>query len=437
MSERELHLNINILHSGFHVGAWRVPQSDPNAFIDVGHYVRTAQIAERGKLDAVFLADVPSFAERPEYRPYPALEPTIILATVAAHTSQIGVIGTASTSFNDPYNIARRFGSLDLASNGRAGWNIVTTADPGAARNFGLDAAIAHHERYERAAEFADVVTRLWDSWEDGALVADKASGRFVDVGRVHAIDHAGKHFQVRGPLNVPRSRQGRPVLVQAGGSEDGRELAARHAEAIFSVALTQEDALAFAADVTARAKALGRARGPLFLPGLATLIGSTEAEVKRREDELWDVFPLEFGLQRIAGTFQIDPARLSYDEPLPDDIEIPKDGGHTFAQATLAVARSEGLTVREILRRLGTGGGHRFIAATPEVLADDIEAWFLSGAADGFNLMPDVLPDGLEVFVDHVVPLLQRKGIFRTEYRGDTLRDHFGLSRTESALRR
>ncbi len=435
MSGRELHLNINILNSGFHVAAWRAPGSDPSAFVDVGHYVRTAQIAERGKFDAVFLADVPTFAERPEYRPYQALEPTIILATVAAHTTHVGLIGTASTSFNDPYNIARRFASLDLASNGRVGWNAVTTADASAARNFGLDAALAHRERYERATEFAEVVIGLWDSWEDGALVADKDSGRFVDTGRVRAIDHAGKHFRVRGPLNVPRTRQGRPVLVQAGGSEDGRELAARHAEAIFSVARTQEEGIAFAADVTARARALGRARGPIYLPGLATLIGSTEAEVKRREEELWELFPLEFGLQRIAGTLQIDPARLSYDAPLPADAAIPQDGGHTFAEATLTVALRDGLTVRETLRRLGTGTGHRFLAATPEAVADDIEAWFRSGAADGFNLMPDVLPDGLEIFVDHVVPLLQRKGIFRTDYRGDTLRDHFGLARPENSL--
>lgn len=435
MSERELHLNINILNSGFHVSAWRAPWSDPKAFADVGHYVRTAQIAERGKLDAVFLADVPVFAERPEYRPYQALEPTIILATVAAHTRRIGLIGTASTSFNDPYNIARRFASLDLASNGRVGWNAVTTADPGAARNFGLDGAVAHRERYERAAEFADVVVKLWDSWEDDALAADKATGRFVDLDRVHAIDHVGRHFRVKGPLNVPRSRQGRPVLVQAGGSDDGRDLAARHAEAIFSVARTQEEGLAFAADVTARARRFGRARGPVFLPGLATLIGSTEAEVKRREAELWELFPLEFGLLRIAGTLQVDPARLSYDAPLPDDIAIPQDGGHTFAGATLAVARREGLTLREALRRLGTGTGHRFLAGTPEAVADDIEAWFRAGAADGFNLMPDVLPDGLEIFVDEVVPLLQRKGIFRTEYRGDTLRDHFGLERPENGF--
>ncbi|MFD2252094.1 FMN-dependent oxidoreductase (nitrilotriacetate monooxygenase family) [Pseudochelatococcus lubricantis] len=430
MSRRELHLNINILNSGFYASAWRAPASDPSAFVDVNHYVRNARIAERGKFDAVFLADTPVFAERPEYRPYQALEPTIILATVAAHTRHIGLIGTASTSFNDPYNIARRFATLDLASNGRVGWNIVTTADSAAARNFGLDGVVAHRERYERAAEFADVVVKLWDSWEDGALVGDKATGRFVDIGRVHPIDHEGAHFKVRGPLNVPRSRQGRPVLVQAGGSGDGRDLAARHAEAIFSVARTQEEGIAFAADVRARARSLGRTGPIAFLPGLSTLIGATEEDARRREEELWELFPVEYGLARIAGLLQIDPARLSFDAPLPDDVAPPKDGGHTFSGATIELARREKLTVRQLLHRLGTGTGHRLLVGTPETIADDIEAWFLSGAADGFNLMPDVLPEGLEVFVDHVVPLLQRKGIFRTEYRGETLRDHLGLPR-------
>lgn len=434
--ERCLHLNINILNAGFHGAAWRAPSSDPAAFLDIQHYVRAAQIAERGTFDAVFLADTPSFADRPEYRPYNALEPTIILATVAAATERIGLIGTASSTYNDPYNLARRFATLDLASNGRVGWNVVTTADPTASRNFGFDDVTAHRERYERAAEFTGVVKALWDSWEDDAFIGDKATGQFVDIARVHPIAHAGRYYTVRGPLNVARSRQGRPVLVQAGGSDDGRNLAALHAEAIFSVAQTEADGLAFAQDIRSRARALGRSDPILLLPGLATMIASSEAELKRREQELWDLLPVEYGLARIAGTLQTDMARLDLDKPLPDDLSIPAQGMQTFSAAIIDAGRREGLTVRQLLRRLGGSTGHRLLAGTPEAIADDIARWFLSGAADGFNLMPDVLPDGLEVFVDHVVPLLRRKGIFRQAYSGQTLRDHFGLVRPERSHR-
>jgi FMN-dependent oxidoreductase (nitrilotriacetate monooxygenase family) len=347
---------------------------------------------------------------------------------VAAATQHIGLVGTASSTYNDPYNLARRFATLDLASKGRVGWNVVTTADPTAARNFSVDDVTAHTERYERASEFTEVVKALWDSWDDGAFVGDKISGLFVDVSKVQPIRHAGRYYRVHGPLNVPRSAQGRPVLVQAGGSDDGRNLAARHAEAIFSVALSKADGRAFAQDIRARALALGRTDPIVFLPGLATTIGSTEAEVRQREEALWDLLPLEYGVARIASTLQIDPTRLQLDAPLPDDLAIPAHGMQTFASAMLSAARRDRLTVRQLVRRLGGSTGHRLLAGTPEAIADDIEAWFLSGAADGFNLMPDVLPEGLEVFVDHVVPLLRQKGIFRHDYKGRTLREHFGL---------
>jgi FMN-dependent oxidoreductase (nitrilotriacetate monooxygenase family) len=429
---RQLHLNINILSSGFHGASWRSSAGVPDAFISVDHYVKTAKIAERGAFDAVFLADTPSVTDQPGYRPFLALEPTIVLATVAAHTTQIGLIGTASSTFNDPYNLARRFASLDLASNGRVGWNVVTTADAGAAKNFGLDTVVGHADRHERASEFTRVVKALWDSWEDGTLIADKSTGRFLDLDRLHAIDHEGKHYRVRGPLNVPTSvRQGRPVLIQAGGSGDGRNLAAEHAEAIFSVAHTKDDGIAFAADVRTRAARFGRGPGDIvFLPGLATILGATETESKRREEELWDLLPIDYALSRLAGTLQIDRERLVLDQPLPDDIPIPLDGMQTFSRASLDTARRERLTVRQLLRKLGGSTGHRLIVGTPEQIADDIAEWFAAGAADGFNLMPDVLPNGLETFVDNVVPLLRRKGIFRAAYEGSTLREHFGLAR-------
>ncbi|MDL2406869.1 LLM class flavin-dependent oxidoreductase [Rhizobium calliandrae] len=430
-AKRQLHLNINILHSGFSPAAWRMEGSDPRASFDINHYINVARIAERGTFDAIFLADQAAISDRVDFRPLTSLEPTIVLATVAAHTDRIGLIATASTTYNEPYNIARRFATLDHASGGRVGWNIVTSADLSQSRNFGLEKPVAHKSRYERAAEFTTVVKALWDSWEEEAFIGDVATGRFVDPARVHAIAHRGKYFSVHGPHNVPRPPQGHPVLVQAGGSDDGRELAAEHAEAVFSASQSFEEALAYADDLRGRGARFGRAPDSLLvLAGLATIIGSTEAEAKRRQEELRELIPLEYSLARLSGVLQIDPKQLKLDEPLPDDIPLPADGGHTFFQATFALARREGLTVRGLIRALNGGTGHRTIIGTPEAVADDIETWFRAGAADGFNLMPDVLPQGLEVFVDEVVPILRRRGLFRQDYTGRTLRDHLGLAR-------
>ncbi|CAN5659388.1 LLM class flavin-dependent oxidoreductase [soil metagenome] len=432
---RRLHLNVNILHSGFLPSAWRPATSDPRAFIDVQHYIRVAQIAEAGKLDAVFLADNAAIVEQIHFRPITALEPTVLLASVAAATRHIGLIGTASTSYNEPYNIARRFATLDHVSGGRAGWNVVTTADLPSARNFGRDAVPDHAQRYARADEFTRIVKALWNSWEDDALIGDQAAGRFIDPAKVRPIAHQGDFFSVHGPLNLPRTPQGHPVLVQAGASGDGRALAARHAEAVFSASHTLEDSLAYARDLKQRAEALGRGPEALrVLPGLTTLIGATEADARRRRDELVDLIPWDYSLTRIAGTLGLSPDRLKLDERLPDDIPLPNggNGNHTFFNATIALARSRDLTVRALIRELAGGGGHRVIVGTPEQVADDIELWFRAGAADGFNLMPDVLSDGLSAFVDGVVPILQRRGIFRTEYEGSTLRDHLGLARPE-----
>lgn len=434
---RRLHLNINLLHSGFVPSAWRLPDADPRAFIDVRHYVRTARIAEAAKFDAVFLADNASIADQIDFRPITALEPTILLASIAAATSHIGIIGTASTSYNEPYNIARRFATLDHVSGGRAGWNVVTTADLGSARNFGRDAVPDHAGRYARAAEFTGVVKALWDSWEDNAIVADKHTGLFVDPDKVHAIAHRGTHFSVQGPLNVPRSPQGHPVLVQAGASGDGRELAARHAEAVFSASQSFDESLAYSRDLKARAAAFGRGPDAVkVLAGLTTIIGSTEQEALRRRDELVDLIPWSYSLARIAGTLGVKPGELELDRRLPPDLALPANGNgnHTFFNAVMAQARAHDYTVRELIRALAGGGGHRVIVGTPEQIADDIEHWFKAGAADGFNLMPDALPGGLQDFADGVVPLLQKRGIFREDYEGTTLRDHLGLVRPDNA---
>ncbi len=428
---RKLHLNINILNAGFLGSAWRHPDSDPGAAFDVAHYVRTAQIAERGLLDGVFLADTPALKDNPTYRPYQALEPTIILATIAAQTRHIGLIATITTSYNDPYNIARRFATLDHVSGGRIGINLVTTAGDEAARTFGHAAGFGHTERYERAGEFAEVLKKLWDSWDEDAFIGDKASARFVDLARVHDINHEGRFFSVKGPLTFPRSPQGHPVIVQAGGSEDGRNLAARHAEVVFSVAQTLEDGVHFVRDVRARARAVGRADSDLvFLPGLAVVIGGTEAEAKARHRQLLELLPIEYSLRRLADGLGVDPADLPLDRPLPDNLQRPEQGVQSMFDTITALARRENLTVRQLTQRLGGGTGHRLVVGTPEQIADTIEDWFRAGAADGFNLMADVIPQGVEAIVDHVVPILQRRGLFRTEYAGDTLRARLGLQR-------
>lgn len=436
---RRLHLNINILHSGFVPSAWRVPQADPHAFADVAHYIRVAKIAEAGALDAVFLADNAAITDQIHFRPITALEPTLILTAIAAATERIGLIATASTSYNEPYNIARRFATLDHISGGRAGWNIVTTADLPSARNFGRQAVPEHAQRYARAEEFTQVVKDLWDSWEDDAFIGDKAAGHFTDPARIHAIEHEGEFFSVRGPLNLPRPPQGHPVLVQAGGSSDGRALAARHAEAVFSASQSFEESIAYSRALNTAAEALGR--GPhavKVLAGLTTIIGATESAALQRRDELIDMIPWDYSLTRLAGTLGVPVGELKLDQTLPANITLPAqgNGNHTFFQATIALAGRHGYTVRQLIRELAGGGGHRVIVGTPEQIADDIERWFLAGAADGFNLMPDVLPDGLADFVDGVVPILQKRGLFRRQYEGITLRDHLGLVRPPGRTR-
>jgi len=431
VSERQLHLGVNLVMSGFYGSAWRLEDADPFAFADAGHYVRLAQIAEKGKFDAVFFADFPALFGNLNYAPAGALDPIVVLSIVSAATTHIGLISTASTTYNYPYNLARQFASLDLASKGRAAWNIVTTGNPAASRNFGLDNVVPHRDRYLRASELVDVVKAVWDSWEDGVLIGDKKSGRFADPSRIHPINHAGPAFSVAGPLQVPRSPQGQPVLVQAGGSDDGRELAARHAEAIFSVAQTVEEGAAFARDVRARARRFGRRPEEIvILPGLVTVIGSTDEEARRIESELWDALPEDYILGRLAGGLQIDRDRLKLDEPLPEDLPLPADGIQSFFVSATGFARANRLTVRQLSRRLGGSFGHRLLVGTPELIADSIEEWFRAGAADGFNLLPGALPSGLEAFVEGVVPELQRRGLFRTEYEGSTLREHFGLPR-------
>jgi FMN-dependent oxidoreductase (nitrilotriacetate monooxygenase family) len=433
---RQMSIGMNILGLGGHGAAWRAGEVPPNAYIDVEYYQNVARISERGMLDAIFLADGPALAGDVAKAPAGRLEPTVLLTAVALATKYIGVIATASTTYNHPFNLARRIASVDHISGGRAAWNAVTNAGDDAAQNFGLPGAPLHVDRYGRADEFLDVVIKLWDSWEDDAIIGDRHNGIFADSTKVHTINHTGQHFSVKGPLNLPRSPQGRPVIVQAGSSEGGKSVGSRYADAIFTTQTSLPDGQAFYAEMRRRANQWGRDPDTLkIMPGLSTVIGSTEEEANRRCDEL-DAYQGEEGLAgQVAQRIGIPAKELDLDAELPwhrlGDVRDYEKGSHGFYEAQLNLARREKLTVRQLGRRIRSG--HRLMVATPEQIADSLEEWFLSGAADGFNIMPDMFPSGAEIFVDHVVPELRKRGIFRREYTGTTLREHLGLPRPKS----
>ncbi|MEJ2855708.1 MULTISPECIES: LLM class flavin-dependent oxidoreductase [unclassified Saccharothrix] len=435
MPERQLHLNAFLMGVGHHEAAWRHPRTDPSAVEDVRHYQRLARIAERGAFDSVFLADGVQVWGDVRHTAAGRFEPLTLLSAVAGATSRIGLIATASTGFSEPYNLARLFASLDHISGGRAGWNIVTTAGDRAAQNFSRDANAEHTQRYQRAAEFVDVVTALWDSWEDDALVVDPASGVFADPDKVHEINHRGTFFQVRGPLNATRAPQGHPLLVQAGSSEDGKAFAAQHAEAVFTAQQTFAEALAFYRDLKGRLAAHGRTEDQLVvLPGIVPVLGSTEQEARRLADELDDLIVPTRAVAQLTDLIGVDLTDHPLDERLPPLPPVTRvNGARSRFELVRDLAEREGLTLRQLLRRLGGGRGHQVVVGTPETIADHVETWFRGGAADGFNVMPPLLPSGLEEFVDHVVPLLRRRGLFRTEYTGTTLREHYGLARPRS----
>jgi FMN-dependent oxidoreductase (nitrilotriacetate monooxygenase family) len=428
---RQLHLNAFLMSTGHHEASWRLPESDPHAAADVRHYQDLARIAERGTLDSVFFADSPSLFSSPARRPPETLEPTLLLAAMAVVTERIGLVATASTTYEEPYNLARRFASLDAISGGRTGWNVVTTAALDAGANFGLDQAPSHAERYRRANEFLEVVLGLWGWWEDDAVVADKLAGLHTDPAKVHALDHVGEYFRVQGPLTVGRSAQGHPVVVQAGSSGPGIALAAAYAEAVFTAQRTLEEGQAFYRELKSATSAAARNPDHVkILPGIVPILGGTEAEALALERQLDDLLVHEHALQQLASDIGVPADQIDLDAPLPERIRPASDieGNRTRYELTVALAQRENLTVRQVLAKLGGGRGHRTFAGTPEQVADTIEEWFTHGAADGFNVMPAVLPSGLEAFVDHVVPILQERGLFRREYAGATLRDHYGL---------
>lgn len=436
--ERQLHLNAFLMTVGHHESAWRFPESSLTATWELSHYVHLARVAERGKFDSIFFGDSPSLQGDVRFRPLGRLDPTTLLPALIAVTQHIGLVATASTTYNEPYNLARRFASIDHLSNGRAGWNIVTTAGADAAHNFGLDETPEHHHRYERAAEFLEVCLKPWDSWEDDFLVGDRERGLYANGDRIHRIDHRGEFFRVRGPLNLPPTPQRHPLLVQAGSSDDGRAFAARYAEAVFTAQQTFEDAHAFYSDLKRQVASVGRDPASVkILPGIVPVLGGSEEEARRKEQELAALQVPAYGLRQLSNLLGRELSEADLDAPLPDVGNVRDIQGHQSRFTVVTeLARRERLTVRELLVRLGGGRGHRTFTGTPEQLARTLEDWFVRGAADGFNIMPPLLPSGLEAFVDHVVPLLQQRGLFRREYEGRTLREHYGLARPENRYR-
>jgi len=406
---------------------WRHPDRDVGASTSFAHYKRQAQLAERGKFDFLFVADSLSITEKSSPHYLNRFEPLTILSALAATTSHIGLVATLTVSYSEPFNVARQFSSLDHISDGRAGWNIVTSWLGDTAANFSKTEHPAHDVRYGIAAEYLDVVQGLWDSWEDDAHVADKATGQFVDPDKLHRLDHKGEHFQVRGPLNIKRSRQGQPVIFQAGQSDDGRAFAAKRAEVIFTHAETLEDGQAYFADVKARARGFGRDPDQLFvLPGIAPIIGDTEEEAEARYQELAALESLETGFGFLSRTFNDhDFRQYDLDGPFPDVEHIGRNSQQSGSKRILDQVRAEGLTLRQLVQRLSTPRGA--FVGTPTGVADTIQAWFEQHGSDGFVLF-EPLPGQLDLFVEKVIPILQARGLFRTEYEGETFRENLGL---------
>ncbi|MFB7913279.1 LLM class flavin-dependent oxidoreductase [Streptomyces sp. NPDC056061] len=434
---RTLRLGAFLVAPGYHIASWRHPHAHADGGLDFGHYRDLVRTAERGLFDMVFLSDgvgirIP-FRDADELSRQGRIvqfEPLTLLSALAVHTTHIGLAATASTSYNEPFNLARKFASLDHLSAGRAGWNVVTSVTDAEARNFNLDRQADHASRYHRAREFMEVVTGLWDSWDDDAFVYDKESGRFFDPEKLHVLGHEGEHFKVRGPLNVARPPQGHPVIVQAGASPDGQDFAARWAEVVFTAAQDIDQARTFYRGIKEQVADHGRDPDQVkVLPGIFPVVGRTRAEAEDKYAVLQELVDPVVGLGLLKLLLgDVDISGHPVDGPLP---ELPRTEGSTSRQQLVyEKARREGLTIRELYRSISGGRGHRIVIGTPETLADELEEWFTTGAADGFNIMPAVLPDGLDDFVGLVVPELQRRGLFRTAYEGTTLRENLGLPR-------
>jgi len=430
----QLHFNAFIWPGGYHESAWRLVPDDPRAVLGLGYYQEVARIAERGLLDSLFIADnisIPPY--RVEYLPQTQFDPISLLSALAGATERIGLIGTGSTTYSAPYDLARRFATLDFLSGGRAGWNIVTTSAAVTAGNFGTAEHPSHADRYARATEFVEVVQRLWDGWEDDALVGDVETGVWADRSKVHAADFHGEHFDVAGILPIPRPPQGHPVLVQAGASDAGIALAGRYAELVFTGQPTIEAAVEFRRKLHAQAIAAGRSPDHVHvLPGLTFTLASTEAEAIALNERLEELASEEFRWRNVLFMIGLDPEAHDPDAPLPQAILDAPPPTSAATRLYEAARERPDASLRELALAL-VKRRQLVFAGTPEQLADYIIRWQDAGAVDGFTLLPTTLPQGLAEFVDHVVPILQSRGRFRTEYTGSTLREHFGLPRPRS----
>ncbi|MEC5386423.1 LLM class flavin-dependent oxidoreductase [Uliginosibacterium sp. H3] len=436
----KIRLGVFLYPTGHHVAGWRHPEAAADAGTNFRHYVELAQTAERGKFDLLFLSDSSALrgAEHLESLSRIAsrsvfLEPLTLLPALAAVTSHIGLVATATSTYNEPYALARKFATLDHISGGRAGWNLITSNNEAEAQNFSRDKHPEHADRYDRAQEFAAVVARLWDSWDDDAFLRDKSSGVFFDQDKLHFLNHRGEHFSVKGPLNVARPPQGHPVQVQAGASEAGRDLAAQFAEVVFTAQSSIAGARDFYADVKSRAAAYDRAPEDIkIMPGFSTVVGASATEAAEKHAQLQELLDPVVGLSLLSAMLgNVDLSGADIDGPLP---ELPATNAGKGRQALLVeAARRDKLTIRDLYKQVAGARGHHAVHGTASQIADELESWFLEEAADGFNIMPAVLPAGLNDFVDHVVPELQRRGLFRREYEGRTLRDNLGLKRPQS----
>lgn len=429
---KQIKLGMFLRPAGHHVAAWRHPDADKDAGVNFQRFIKTAQLAERGLFDMLFMADTSGIPidslEGASATAYVAwIEPFTTMVALAGVTKHIGLICTSSTSFEQPYSVARKFASLDLVSGGRGGWNLITSVNPLEFQNFGPAQQPDRDSRYARAREFAHVVLGLWNSWDADAFVMDRKAGRFFDPSKVHRLDHKGVHFHVRGPLNVARSPQGQPVLVQAGASEDGMNLAAETADVVFAATPTLEVARRFYSQIKEKVGHCGRNPDHvLVMPGFQVMIGRTEEEARDKYQQLLDLIPTEVGVQHLSQYIDYDLRGHPVDGPLPD---IPLDKLNTSRTALLSeLARKEKLTIRQLYQRISGGRGHFQTYGTPKQIADIFEEWTTTGAADGFNYMAPILPGGLEDFISLVIPELQRRGLYRTKYAGQTLRENLGL---------
>jgi len=434
--KRQLRLGAFMRPVSIHTASWRYPGGLPDANFNLKHLTRFAQTLERGRFDAFFMADHLAVLNMPmealkRSATVTSFDPLTLLPALAMVTEHLGLIATASSTFEPPYTIARRFASLDHISGGRAGWNLVTTSNPDAALNFGLEEHMAHGDRYRRAREYFDVVTGLWDSWADDAFIRDVDSGVYVDPEKLHVLDHKGEFLSVRGPLNIARPVQGWPVIVQAGASEAGRQLAAETAEMVFTGQARLEDGQRFYADVKGRMDNLGRNPDHMkILPGAFVVVGETEAEAKEKRARLDSLVHYDSAIASLSISLGHDASGFDPDAPLPP---IPEsNASKSGRERAINMATRDNLTVRQLAQRLGGYSGLAMVG-TPEMIADQMEQWLVEEGSDGFNVMFPYLPDGLDDFVDKVVPELQRRGLFRTEYEGRTLRENLGLPRPEN----